>query len=137
MNTNGATAPSASPSGYSAAERQEIANTIIAQINAGDFWARARWGVRVMIATERAYGEGLGRDGASVVVRPGLMLCCNRGIKIIVTLDPSDTYSIELGRMGRGAKRFDFRVEGEATEVYADDLARVIDREFSNAYGTL
>ncbi len=32
--------------------RTEIASTIIAQINALDFWARARWGVKEALATE-------------------------------------------------------------------------------------
>ncbi len=127
METNTNTKPTTT-SGYTAAERQEIAATILAQINAGDFWARARWGVKQMVATEHT-PQGAGRP------QPGLLLNCTRGIKILVTLAPSDTYTVELGRLGR--ETFDLRVEGRAEDVYAEDLARAIDREFSAAFGSL
>lgn len=107
-------------------DRAEIARTIIRQIHGTDFWAQARWGVKEKLAIQ---GEAptLG----------GLMLNCTKGIKIIVTLDPSDTYTVKVGRMGRGAQRFDFVVKGEASEVYADSLVRITDALFSEAFGNL
>lgn len=97
-----------------------IGQTILAQINASDFWARARWGVKQMLTMEN-----------------GLMLNCTKGIKIIVTLDPTDTYTVQVGRMGRGAARFDFVVKGEMSDVYCDVLVQITDRLFSEAFGNL
>ena len=105
-------------------DSQQVAETILQQINAGDFWARARWGVKTALSTER--------HGA-----PALMLNCTKGIKIIVRLNANDTYDVEVGRMGRGVERFDYKVAAEASEVYAEDLARVIDLTFSEAFGSL
>jgi hypothetical protein len=93
-----------------------VANIILGQINALDFWARARWGVKQLLGTEN-----------------GLMMNCNRGIKIIVTLDPSDTYTVQVGRL----RKFDFTVKGEASDVYAEDLVRITDGLFSDAFGGL
>lgn len=109
-----------------ATETNTIGQTILEQINASDFWARARWGVKQML-TLGADADHLG----------GLMLNCTKGIKIIVTLDPSDTYIVQVGRMGRGAQRFDFVVKGEASDVYADNLVAIIDGLFSKAFGSL
>lgn len=105
---------------YTAEERTEIAQTIISQINALDFWARARWGWKQSLA--------LGPD------RAGVQFNCTRGIKIIVVLDPSDTYSIEIGRL-KG--RFDYNKKAELSDIYAEDLVRIIDAEFTRAFGSL
>ena len=106
--------------------RAEIARTILRQIHGTDFWAQARWGVKEKLAI---HGEAPARGG--------LMLNCTKGIKIIVTLDPSDTYTVKVGRMGRGAKRFDFETKGEASDVYGDSLVRITDALFSEAFGNL
>ncbi len=87
---------------------------------------QARWGVKEKLAIQ-GEAPALG----------GLMLNCTKGIKIIVTLDPSDTYTVKVGRMGRGARRLDFVVAGEASDVYADVLVQVTDRLFSEAFGSL
>ena len=100
-----------------ATETLNIAQTILDQINASDFWARARWGVKQSLATET-----------------GLQMNCTKGIKIIVTLDPSDTYSIQVGRLVR---KFDWSVKGEAEGIDADNLTRMIDGLFSKAFGAL
>ena len=103
---------------YTAEERLEIANSIIRQISALDFWARARWGAKESLAL-----------GPETV---GVQFNCTKRIKIIITLDPSDTYSIKIGRM-KG--RFDFATAAELSDIYAEDLVRIIDAEFSRAYG--
>ena len=97
----------------------QIAETILGQINTLDFWARARWGWKQSLA--------LGAEA------PGVMLNCTKGIKIIIKLDPSDTYSIEIGRI-RG---MNYSKKGEAADVYAEDLVRIIDGLFSAAFGSL
>lgn len=111
------TAPTSSS--HSAEERTEIARTILNQINALDFWARARWGWKQSLA--------LGPDVA------GIQFNCTKGIKIRVVLDASDTYSIEIGRL-RGAT---YRKHAELSDVYAEDLVRIIDSEFSKAFGSI
>lgn len=111
MNTNTATETATDTS---------IGQTILDQINASDFWARARWGVKEKLA-----------------ITNGLQMNCTKGIKIIVTLDPSDTYTVKVGRMGRGAARFDFVVKGEASDVYVDSLVQITDSLFSAAFGNI
>jgi hypothetical protein len=105
---------------YSAEERTEIARTIIQQINALDFWARARWGWKESLA--------LGPDTV------GVQFNCNKKIKIRIVLDASDTYSIEIGRL-KG--RFDYVKHVELSDIYAEDLVRIIDGAFSQAFGSL
>jgi hypothetical protein len=101
-----------------AAERAEIASTIIEQINRSDRWARARWGVKEALA--------LGPDTR------GVQFNCTKRIKIIIKLDADDTYSIEIGRL---VGRFDYAKRYEISTVYAGELAIVIDRAFSGAFG--
>lgn len=106
-------------SSYSAEERTEIARTILNQINALDFWARARWGWKQSLS--------LGPDTV------GIQFNCTKGIKIRIVLDASDTYSIEIGRL-RGAN---YSKKASVSDVYASDLVRIIDSEFSKAFGSL
>lgn len=87
-----------------------IAKTILNQINAADFWARARWGVK--------HAQGMER---------GLWLECTRGNKILVTLDPSDTYTIEVGKV----RSFAFVAKDTMSDVYADTLVQAIDHLFT------
>jgi hypothetical protein len=96
-----------------------VAAIILGQINALDFWARARWGWKQSVRMS---------DTA-------LMLNCNRGVKIIVTLDPSDTYSVQVGRYNSRTLRT--VIKGEASDVYAEDLVSIIDRLFADAFGGL
>lgn len=96
----------------------EIGRTILKQIHAADVWAQARWGVKDKLAMET-----------------GLMLNCTKGIKIIVTLDPSDTYTVQVGKYSR--KDFAFKPAGEAAGIYVDNLVHVIDSLFSKAFGHL
>jgi hypothetical protein len=53
-------------------------------------------------------------------------------LPIRIVLDASDTYSIEIGRM-KG--RFDYVKHAEVSDVCAEDLVRIIDAEFSRAFG--
>jgi hypothetical protein len=103
--------------------RAEMSRTIIAQISDLDFWARARWGVKEMILLA-------GREDATV----GVQFNCTKRIKIIVKLDADDTYSIEIGRL---VGRFDYTKRAERDGVYAEQLVKVIDAEFSRAFGSL
>lgn len=120
MNTTTATETTTqNTSRYSAEERAEIARTIIQQINAPDFWARARWGVKAALA--------LGPDTV------GVQFNCTKGIKIRIVLDTSDTYSIEIGRL-RGAT---YKKADEASDVYEDALVRFVDAMFSKAFGSI
>lgn len=112
----------------STAHAMEVAKTILAQINGLDFWARARWGVKQALALGSAGAAGLaGLD------KPGIQFNCNKGIKIRIILDRSDTYSIEIGRL-RG---MNYSKKDEASDVYAEDLVRIIDGMFSKAFGSL
>ena len=86
-----------------------VAETTFNQINALDFWARARWGVKKAI-----------NDGIT------LRLQCARGRRILVTLDEgSDTYTITMGYV---TKDFRFVELGQEGETYAEDLVKTIDR---------
>lgn len=111
---------------YSAEERTEIARTIIGQINAIDFWARARWGWKESLALGASSGAG------SDTV--GVQFNCNKKIKIRIVLDASDTYSIEIGRL-KG--RFYYAKLFETSDIYAESLVHVIDRAFSFCFGSL
>lgn len=90
-------------------ERLNVATTIIEQINATDRWARARWGVKQVLA--------LGPD------TKGAQLNCTKGIRILVTLE-NDTYTVVIGRV-RG---LNYKQHYEMSDVYADVLVQVIDR---------
>lgn len=103
--------------------RMTVAKTIVQQINATDFWARARWGVKQALAL----GSGTS----------GVQFSCTKGIKIRVVLDPSDTYSVEIGRVRRSRSGWTYTKHYEMSDVYADVLVQVIDRAFSNAFGAL
>lgn len=117
MNTQAAneTTPAAS-------NHMEIAGTILHQIIASDFWARARWGAKQSI--------GLGGIGQI----PGLMLNCTRGNKIIVKLDASDTYTVEIVKL-RG--RFAFKTLATEEGIHAEALVVTIDRLFSKCFGNV
>jgi hypothetical protein len=103
MNTNTETEPS-------------VPQIILSQINALDFWARARWGVKQSLA-----------DGNT------LHMNCTRGNKILITLDASDTYTVKIGKVSRST--FEFRTIEECSDIYAEDLVRITDSLFSKAFG--
>jgi hypothetical protein len=87
----------------------EIAKEILSQINATDFWARARWGVKEMYHSEDTLHMVLGRG---------------RG-KVMVKLEPCDTYTVTFGRVRRGS--FEWVELGKASDIYFDNLVEVID----------
>ena len=89
-----------------------IATTILSQINSADSWARARWGVRLILTAERS-----------------LHLVCGRGVKVIVELAADDTYTITVGRSGKTRDYTPtWKVKGAPVAgAYAEDLVRVID----------
>ena len=98
-----------------------VANTILAQINAADFWARARWGVKQMIGEPTA-----------------LRLVLGNGWKIIVTLAAADTYEVALWRTPRATRKALLTATAhtpikqcETGDVYADSLVTVIDAMLS------
>lgn len=91
----------------------EVANTILAQINHFDRWARARWGYN---------NPSYNSDSLTFKVN---------GTKVgyayvKITLDPSDTYTVEVFKFRKvkfDYKRTDFaKIEG----VYDDMLVQVI-----------
>lgn len=85
------------------------AETSLAQINALDSWARARWGVRGI------YTVDAGRT---------LQLDCGRGRKVLVTLDAAtDTYTVRGFRLTRSCEIHDESLDG----VHAEDLIRSIE----------
>ena len=47
----------------------------------------------------------------------------SRKTKIVVTLDPSDTYTVKFVKIGRG---YDIKVVEEMSDVYVDSLNQVI-----------
>lgn len=98
----------------------EVANTILAQINALDFWARARWGVQMTLGGENE-----------------LRLILARGVKIIITLTPADTYTVAMFKppcrktrkaIAAGKDVYTPVLVSEVEHVYADTLVRVIEK---------
>lgn len=88
----------------------DVAQTILAQINATDFMARARWGVATMLAGENE-----------------LRLMLPRGRKILIALDASDTYTITIGTLKKIAYLPTWTVERELDGVHCDGLVQAID----------
>lgn len=86
-----------------------IGQTIHDQINALDFWARARWGVKQMLLLEDGLQLNLSRGGR----------------RILMHLAPSDTYTIQLYKFN--AKTFDCPMLAEMENVYAESLVEVIE----------
>lgn len=96
------------------------ANEIVKQITVLDFFARARWGVRAMLA----------RDS-------GVSLEFGRGRKVVITLEANDTYTIEVGKVVSPRDILkglpSWRVLASLEMVYASDLVRVIDSLLAKA----
>lgn len=84
----------------------EIAKTINEQINAQDFWARARWGWKTSIVMER-----------------GLMYKCLNARVINIFLEWDDTYTISIMNTRKKTNMTVYRQEN----VYFDQLIQVID----------
>jgi len=88
----------------------QVASTILSQINSLDFWARARWG----------FSGAVGRPD-------GVKLYVARKREVVVTLAADDTYTVTVGRV----VRYDWKSIKEVSGVYADSLVRVIDEVLS------
>ncbi len=86
---------------------------ILQQINALDFFARARWGVKFP------------KDHGLLLIDNGLQMNCARNLKIQVILDPSDTYTVKFLRYS--PKTFECKTLAEMSDVYAESLVQVID----------
>lgn len=107
------------PRGYSAEERQRIAQTTLAQINAGDAWLRARLGVRNLSHSS---------EGCKIT----LHMPCSDNVAVNVTyVGGADTYTIESFKIQpRRAERISaYMIE----DVYADQLVPVIEKAFQKA----
>jgi hypothetical protein len=94
---------------------QEIVQTILKHINASDFWARARWGVKQMMS-----------DTKECTLH--LVLGGGRG-KVMVKYDAGpDTYTVTFGRVvTRGARRGEWIELGKRDDVYSDSIVTVVD----------
>ena len=89
-----------------------IANTILKQIKAADKWALAACGFRQPVATENGVQFRVSITSPST----------KHYIKI--TLDPSDTYTVERIKVKRGS--YEIINEAEISGVYCDQLASVV-----------
>jgi hypothetical protein len=97
-----------------AAEGQ-IAKTIIEQIRATDRWAMGAWGSRefvILDATNKRLGGLMFRVSGSKL----------RG-KVQIELSPLDTYNVTTYRF----RNHEAHVVSEATDIYDDQLASVVD----------
>jgi hypothetical protein len=100
------------------------ADETLRQINAIDFWARARWGVTRLFNTDAGYT---------------LEMHAARGLRIAVTLETTDVYTVNVTRVTmpkfnrRTGQMSDHKVVciGEQSDCYVTDLVRVIDRLLS------
>ncbi len=92
--------------------KNAIAETIVRQINASDFFARARWGVRMMLS-----------DGNT------LQLEVSKSRKIRITLDANDTYTVEIGKYIK--KTFTYTVLHTVSGVYENQIVSSVDANFS------
>jgi hypothetical protein len=100
----------------------EIAQTILDQIKGSPLVINgrptpilsnlARWGVKQKLA----WGE------------TGLLLVCTKGIHVCIVLDPTDTYTVSIGKAHARA------VKEKIDDVYAESLAETINSLFSRNY---
>lgn len=101
--------------------QQEIARTIAAQINhsAGNPLFMGCAGAKNLVFLNR---ESIIEPGKGI--RGGLMFraTASPGAKVIVELDASDTYTVQIGRT-RGVN---YRVIDQFEGIHADTLAQVI-----------
>lgn len=98
----------------------DYATAMLGQINAIDFWARARW------ATSRLASD----DGGKTLE----MRAPKTGLCVRVTLDvASDTYVVRVCKVWRGK----VTELGSVASVYASDLVRAVDaiRDAARAKG--
>ena len=93
------------------------ARTAFEQLNYGDPWRLARLG-----AHNRAYSADHGYIQFDVKM--------GRKYRVIVKLAPSDTYSVEIGRMRRprGSSIREYEVLSQEHDVYCDVLGEVVER---------
>lgn len=102
---------------------KEIAQTILNQIKATDPAALMAWGVRNCVALPE---QKILIQGAEKVQLGGVQFNVNglkfRG-KVLVRLMGSDTYTVEIGRIYKGA----WKVKEQREDVYCDELMAHID----------
>ncbi len=97
-----------------AIEAGQLASTTLKQINEGDFWARARWGVK---------GTSVAEDGT-------LILRCLRGFYISVTLDTTDLYTVKIHKL-KGGRNLHVVELAKREGVEVSTLVRTIDGMFN------
>jgi hypothetical protein len=94
----------------------EVANTILQQIKALDFWALGAWGAKDYIG-----GKVDGKhEGVKFRVNGSKT---KRGSWLMITLNAWDTYDIKVYRIVKADVKYDHEIEG----IYAEDLVRIID----------
>lgn len=91
----------------------QVAQTILDQIKAIDFWALGAWGAKNAVA---------GDNRLQLDVK-GLKF---RG-RVIITLTEKDDYTIEFGKIRNKNKIPTWTVHHTAESVYCDQLVSVID----------
>lgn len=101
----------------------EVANTIISQIKAMDFWALGYIGTKQHLAIEE--------NG-----KPGLRLICTKGVMVDILLDEcEDLYEVTSWKAGRGANRHERKIKFEAIEVFVDSMPQTMCDAYDNAIG--
>jgi hypothetical protein len=92
-----------------------VANEILRQIKAQDFWALGAWGYQKPLAIKEngCYGVNFKVNGTKT----------KRGSSITITLNAMDLYDVKLSRFYNGT----LKVDGEVKDVYFDQLIEVID----------
>lgn len=100
------------------------ASVAFAQLNYGDSWRLIRLGAR-----NRAYSEDRGYIQFDVML--------GRKYRVIVKLAPSDTYSVEIGRLVKphGSSIREYRVLSQVHDVYCDVLGETVERMCLEAAG--
>jgi hypothetical protein len=98
-------------------ETQQIAQTILRQIKAADFWCLGACGARDYVALDRT-DKRRGGIMFRVTIQP------RKFHKIVVTYTAMDDYDVELVLIDR--KTYTHKVEKSASGVYADNLAAVV-----------
>lgn len=98
-------------------DSQRIAQTILKQIKAADFWCLAACGARDYVALDRDENR---RGGIMfrVTIHP------RKFHKIVITYTPMDDYNVELVLIDR--KTYETKVEKSAESVYADQLGAIV-----------
>ena len=100
-----------------------VANEILRQMKALDFWAMAYIGTKSKVAIE-------------VAGKPGLRLICTKGVYVDVLLNEGeDLYEVTSWKAGRGANRGSVNTKSTALGVFVDFMPKAVCDAYDAAIG--